>query len=108
MFDLLRIYKPCPYELFIVELRFLIYLLETEMRISTANYDRFRDVFNIFICLGLALSGNFNDGRFVCDAGFILGECLMRVRMLIKLVDAQLVNAIVAAVSFGNGLAVFL
>ncbi len=54
------------------------------------------------------MSGNFNDWRFVCDAGFILDGWFMRVRMLIKLIEAELVNAIVAAISFGDGLAVFL
>jgi hypothetical protein len=58
--------------------------------------------------LGLGVFGNFNDRRSLYGVGFFLGVCLTGVRMLIEFVDVELVNPIVAAVSFRNGLSVLL
>lgn len=78
------------------------------MRIGTANHDGFGNVFGVFMRLGLTVFGNFDDRRSVHGARFLLDECLMGVRMLTEFVDVELVNPIVATVSFGNGLSVLL
>ncbi len=87
-------------ELFLVYLGFFVDLFETEMCIGTANYDGFGDVFRVFMSLGLAVFGDFNDGRSGDETGFFIGESLMGVRMLSEFIDVELIDSIVAAIPF--------
>lgn len=87
-------------ELFLVDLSFFVDLFETEMCIGTANYDSFGDVFGVFMNLGLAVFGDFDDGRSGDERGFFIGESLMGVRMLSEFVDVELIDSIVAAIPF--------
>ncbi len=95
-------------KLFLVELGFFIDFFETEMGVGTADDDGFGNVISVFMRFGLRLFGDFNDGGSGNERGFFIAESLMGVRMLTEFVDAELIDSIVAAIPFGDGLAVLL
>jgi hypothetical protein len=87
-------------ELFLVDLGFFVDLFETEMCIGTADYDGFGDVFRVVMSLGLAVFGDFDNGRSGDEGGFFIVESLMGVRMRSEFVDFELIDSIVAAIPF--------
>lgn len=105
MLILMMLDQLCLQKLFIAYLRLLIDLFQTEMRIGTPNHNGLGYILNVFMGLGLAVFRNFHNGRAI---QFFLSESLLGVGILGEFIDVQLVDSIVSAIAFGDGLSVFL